>query len=143
MLYVALQLVLLFAYLLEIPELELEFPSSADFLHLAFSAFGIFIIILSMLQLNKNLSPFPTPRKNSELVTTGLFKYVRHPIYSGILIAAFFLAFYFNSGYKMLIFALLLILFYYKSEFEEKELMRKFPEYESYRANTGRFFPKF
>lgn len=142
MLYVALQFVLLIAYLFEVPELKMEFPSTADFLHLAFSVFGVVIIILSMLQLNKNLSPFPTPKKNSELVTTGLFKYVRHPIYTGILVTAFFLAFYLNSGFKMLIFVLLLILFYYKSEFEERKLMRKFPEYESYRANTGRFFPR-
>lgn len=141
-LYVALQFVLLVAYLFEVPELKIEFPSTADFLHLAFSVFGILMIILAILQLNKNLSPFPTPKKNSELITSGLFKYVRHPIYTGILITAFFLAFYLNSGYKMFIFVLLLILFYNKSEFEERELMRKFPEYESYRANTGRFFPK-
>ncbi len=142
LLYVTIQFLLLVAYMFDIPELKMEFSPTADFLHLAFSVIGVVIIILSMLQLNKSLSPFPTPKKNSKLITTGLFKYVRHPIYTGILITAFFLAFYFNSGFKMLIFILLLILFYYKSKFEERELIQKFPEYESYRASTGRFFPK-
>ncbi len=141
--FVALQLILFAAYLFEFHVFELEVPNETDFLHLGFAIFGFFMVGLAMLQLNKNLSPFPTPKKNSDLVTGGLFKYVRHPIYTGILIATFFLAFYLNSGYKLIIFFFLLILFYFKSGYEEKALQRKFPEYESYRASTGRFIPKF
>lgn len=140
---VAIQLVLLVAYLFDIPVFTLEVPDDVDFLHLVFAVFGILIIILGMLQLNKNLSPFPTPKKDAALMTGGLFKYVRHPIYTGILITTFFLAFYLNSGYKLIIFVLLLILFYFKTEYEEKALEEKFPEYESYKASTGRFIPKF
>lgn len=141
--FVGLQLALFAAYLLEVPLFDLEVPEQINFLHLAFVVLGAFIVVLGMLQLNKNLSPFPTPKKDSALITSGLFKYVRHPIYTGILIAAFFLAFYLHSGYKLLVFLLLLLLFYSKSIYEEKELLEKFPEYESYMANTGRFIPKF
>jgi protein-S-isoprenylcysteine O-methyltransferase Ste14 len=141
--FVGLQLALFAAYLFEVPLFDLEVPEQINFLHLAFAVFGTFIVGLGMLQLNKNLSPFPTPKKDSALITSGLFKYVRHPIYTGILIAAFFLAFYLHSGYKFIVFLLLLILFYYKSKYEEKALLQKFPEYESYKANTGRFIPKF
>src|SRR5690606_763109 len=110
--FVGLQFVLFGAYLLEFPQLRLNFPDNADIFNLILAGLGVIIIIVSMLQLSTNLSPFPTPKKDSELVVTGLFKYVRHPIYSGILMTTFFLAIYLNSGYKLIIVFLLGILFY-------------------------------
>ncbi len=143
LLFVIGQFILFAAYLFEIPELRLDFPDHADRVNLILAGIGIVIIIISMLQLNKNLSPFPTPPKNSELVVSGLFSYVRHPIYSGILMTTFFIAIYLNSGYKLLIFLLLAVLFYFKSEFEEEQLGKRFQGYKSYKAGTGRFYPKF
>lgn len=142
-LFVAGQFILFAAYLFEIPGLRLDFPDDADIINLILAGLGIVIIFLSLFQLRKNLSPFPTPLKNSELIVTGLFSYVRHPIYSGILITTFFLAIYLNSGYKLIICLVLAILFYYKSNFEEEQLEKKFPEYKSYKAGTGRFYPRF
>ncbi len=142
-LFVAAQFLLFAAYLFEIPEWRLDYPDDAAWVTLLLAGLGIVVIIIAMFQLNKNLSPFPTPPKNSELVVTGLFNYVRHPIYSGILMTTFFLAIYLNSGYKLMITVLLAILFYYKSEFEEKQLEKKFPGYKNYKASTGRFYPRF
>lgn len=142
-LFVLLQFALFAAYLFEVHALEIGLPENIRNLFLPFVAFGILMILISMLQLNKNLSPFPSPKKQSELITSGLFKNIRHPIYSGIIITAIFLALYFNSGYKILISLLLLLLFYHKSEYEEKKLLEKFPEYERYKLTTGRFFPSF
>ncbi len=141
--YVVAQFILFAAYLFEIPSLNLNFPNDADWINLILAGLGIIIIIVSMLQLNKNLSPFPSPPEKSELVVTGLFSYVRHPIYSGILMTIFFTAIYLNSGYKLIVFLLLAILFYYKSEFEELQLQKKFPGYKSYKVSIGRFFPRF
>lgn len=142
-LFVVAQFILFAAYLFEFPGLRLSYPDDADVINLILAGLGIVIIIIAIFQLNKNLSPFPTPVKNSELVVTGLFSYVRHPIYSGILITTFFIAIYLNSGYKLIIFVFLAILFYYKSEFEEKQLEKRFPGYKSYKAGTGRFYPRF
>lgn len=141
--FVGLQFLLFGAYLFEPSLFELNFPSNVDLIHLLLAIAGIVIIVVAMLQLNKNLSPFPTPKKNSALVKNGIFRYSRHPIYSGIMITTFFLAFYFNSGYKLLISCLLLLLFYRKSLYEEEKLEKKFPEYKSYKAETGRFWPRF
>ena len=142
-LFVIAQFLLFAAYLFEIPALRLNFPDDADWVNLILAGLGVVIILISILQLNKNLSIFPTPPKDSELVVTGLFNYVRHPIYSGILMTTFFMAIYLNSGYKLIIFLFLALLFYYKSDFEEAQLGIKFSGYNSYRASTGRFFPKF
>lgn len=140
--YVGMQFLLFAAYVFEIPGLTLDVPSSADPVNMVLAIVGFLIIFTAMVQLKKNLSPFPTPKKDADLVTSGLFEYVRHPIYTGILMVAFFLALYFHSGYKMFIFLLLVLLFYYKSEYEEEKLKNRHPGYDKYRAETGRFFPK-
>ncbi len=141
--FVGLQILLLAAYVPEFSWFCLTIPEKAAIVNLILAGAGIIIIIISLLQLNKNLTIFPTPRKDGELITSGLFSYMRHPIYSGILITTFFYALYSNSGYRLIIFVLLTILFYFKTEYEERALLKKFPDYESYRASTGRFFPKY
>ena len=140
---VGIQLVLLGAYIFDISSLKLQVPEEASLVNLGLAIAGFIIIIISILQLNTNLSIFPTPKKDGELIMSGLFKYVRHPIYTGILMTAFFYSLYSNSGYRLIISLLLVILFYYKSNYEEKALLLKFPAYKSYRASTGRFFPRF
>ncbi|MCM4160685.1 isoprenylcysteine carboxylmethyltransferase family protein [Antarcticibacterium flavum] len=141
--FVGIQFLLFAAYLFEVPHWSLNLPSNVDLVHLGLAIAGIVIILVAMLQLNKNLSPFPTPKKNSALVTTGLFQYFRHPIYTGIMITAIFFGLYLNSGYKLMIAVLLIILFYFKSNYEEQGLEDKFPGYKGYKASTGRFWPRF
>jgi protein-S-isoprenylcysteine O-methyltransferase Ste14 len=104
------------------------------------SILGFLIILIAILQLSKNLTPFPTPKENGVLINTGLYKYVRHPIYSGIFMAAIGIAFYTGSYWQLLISFILLILFYYKSKYEESLLMEKYNEYENYKKGTRRFF---
>ena len=102
---------------------------------------GAIILVLSLLQLNTNLSPFPSPKKTSSLVQTGLYKFMRHPIYGGIILIGLGFGFYSFSGWKLLITFTLIVFFYFKSRYEEKLLIHKFPEYAEYKKSTGRFFP--
>jgi protein-S-isoprenylcysteine O-methyltransferase Ste14 len=140
--YVGIQFLLFAVYLFDVKKLRFELFEFIQFILLPFIVAGIAIILISLFQLNKNLSPFPSPKENSELITTGLFSKIRHPIYSGILLLAFSFALYQYSGFKILISFFLLILFYFKTGYEEKQLCLKFPEYQHYKMNTGRFFPK-
>ena len=89
----------------------------------------------------KTFSPFPTPVADGELVTTGLYALARHPIYTCLLVAAFGFAYYSGSGYRMLVGLALLVLFYFKSDYEEKQLIARYPAYSAYRQKVGRFLP--
>lgn len=140
--YVALQVTLFLSFLLDISLLRFRLPVWIDHLLLPLIFIGAGVVLFALLQLKTNLSIFPTPLRGSELITHGLFKYIRHPIYSGILLSAFSLALYLGSGYKLLIAILLLILFYFKSNYEEKLLLHKFPEYKDYMKRSGRFLPR-
>lgn len=140
--YVSIQFILFAIYLFEVKKLKFDLPEFIDFIMLSLMLTGIAIIVISILNLNKNLSPFPSPKENSELITIGLFSRIRHPIYSGILLLAFSFALYQNSGFKILISFFLLILFYFKTSYEERQLSLKFPEYKNYKRTAGKFFPK-
>ena len=43
------------------------------------------IMIVSIKDLGRNLSPFPRPIKNSKLVTTGIYRFTRHPMYYSLI----------------------------------------------------------
>jgi len=139
---VGIQGILFIGYVLPIPAMHMDIPEYMAYLGLSLAIIGVLIIILAMLQLNTNLSPFPTPISNGTLIQHGLYKYIRHPIYSGILFAGIGYAIYAASGSKILITFLLLLLFIIKSNYEEKKLIAAFDAYPIYKKKTGRFFPK-
>jgi len=139
--FVIIQFGLFLIYTLDVKLLSINYPSFVNLLGLIISFIGAIVIIVALLQLNKNLSPFPSPKSNSKLIKNGLYKYIRHPIYTGILFYAFGNALYTNSVFKIVIGTLLCLLFYYKSKYEELKLLDFFKDYDMYRKNTGRFLP--
>ncbi|MCB0632690.1 MAG: methyltransferase [Saprospiraceae bacterium] len=140
--YVTIQGVLFVAYLFEMELITFHFPAVIALIGLIITIVGVIVTTLALLQLNRNLSPFPTPKSSAQLVQYGLYKYVRHPIYSGILFITFGYGLFSASLYKLLIAVALLVLFYLKSSYEEDLLMQVYPEYGKYRRSTGRFFIK-
>jgi len=103
---------------------------------------GSFCILIALLQLSERLSPFPTPKANARLLQNGLFKYVRHPIYSGLILAFSGWSLRNESPEQLAVSLLLWLLFWFKSHYEEKRLLDYFPGYSDYRKTTGRFWPK-
>ncbi|MEO6232587.1 MAG: isoprenylcysteine carboxylmethyltransferase family protein [Ferruginibacter sp.] len=104
---------------------------------------GLIIIITALLSLNKNISPFPSPRQQAVLITSGPFKLIRHPIYTGILMFTCGVGLYTENITRLIIFLLLLLLFNLKARYEEILLVKKFPAYTDYKKHTGMFLPKF
>jgi len=141
--FVLIQFGLCLTYVLDIFIIEVNWPEFIGIVGLLVSIFGVLIGIISLIQLNKNLSPFPSPKLDSELVQTGLYKFIRHPIYTGILCIAFGYGFYIGSVFKLIIAIAIYFLFYFKSRYEEKKLLAFFKEYKRYKESTGRFLPRF
>ena len=98
--------------------------------------------ILGVRSLGKGLTALPHPRDGSELVSSGVYRLVRHPIYGGLVIGAL--------GYGLAMQALvtavagpfvLLVFFTLKSAREEVWLEQRYPGYPAYRARTRRMLP--
>ena len=141
--FVAIQLLLLCIYIFPIDIIQVDLPVWLKYIGLIFSLISLLLAVSAVLQLNTNLSPFPTPLSSGRLITNGVFRIARHPIYTGIFGICVGYGIYSDSLYKFLISVALLLLFYYKSEYEEELLMFKYPTYSDYKKRTGRFFPKF
>ena len=140
--YVAVQFLLFALYFIDWGLLALDLPSWVTYPSLVLGIVGILIIIWGILSMNDSLSPFPSPKNDSNLVSTGIYGYVRHPIYSGILLSLVAFGLYTFSLFKILIVLLLALVLYFKSSLEEKLLLQRYEEYSAYKKKTGRFFPK-
>jgi len=103
---------------------------------------GFVILALSALALGKSLTAHPMPSKNAVLVTDGLYRFVKHPIYSGLILAAFGLTIAGGFFPHVIFFVALVVLLNYKASFEEKLLASTYPGYEEYSKKTGRFIPR-
>ena len=103
---------------------------------------AVFILLLSFLGLGSSLTANPVPKEKAELVTDGLYKLVRHPIYTGLLLLGLSLVLTAGVFPHVLVWLLLVVLLNFKARFEESLLMKKYPEYVEYAAKTGRFIPR-
>jgi protein-S-isoprenylcysteine O-methyltransferase Ste14 len=107
-----------------------------------FIAPGIIILFFSIKQLGGSLTANPVPRERGKLIETGLYKYVRHPIYTGLLLATLGSCVQSMAVVKFFFWFLLLALLIYKARFEEKLLAAKYSTYTDYMKRTGRFVPR-
>lgn len=85
----------------------------------------------------------PTPKQHADLITSGLYKCVRHPIYTSVLLGSFGITIWHGQMITLFASLCLLTLLTYKSSYEEALLAVKYPDYAHYRQQTGRFLPKF
>lgn len=104
---------------------------------------GIVGIFVSAYSIRSSLTAMPMPKEHGRLATTGLYQYVRHPMYTSVLVFSSGLALASGEFYKYILVVSLSILFYYKSSYEEKLLANKYDGYQKYAKKTPRFFPRF
>lgn len=93
------------------------------------------------LAIGRNLSPLPHPGARARLVRTGAYAVVRHPLYSGVMAAAFGWALVWQSWPALLAAAALIPFFRAKASREERWLRERFPEYAAYEKQVHRFIP--
>ncbi|MBI2146747.1 isoprenylcysteine carboxylmethyltransferase family protein [Candidatus Woesearchaeota archaeon] len=96
--------------------------------------------------LGKNKDDFWVSKKKEKrrtLITNGPYSKIRHPIYTSMILYYFGLILVFFHLVTFLFYVALLIVIIYTAISEENFLRKKFPEYENYMKDTGRFLPKF
>jgi protein-S-isoprenylcysteine O-methyltransferase Ste14 len=102
-------------------------------------AAGLGVLIWGVLSLGRNITPGAEPLATGELITSGAYAHVRHPIYNGVVLVL--------TGYTLawsnLILALILggiavLYFDAKARAEERWLVKRFPAYESYMRHVRR-----
>jgi protein-S-isoprenylcysteine O-methyltransferase len=116
-------------------------PALIGWIAAILSVAGIAFAIWARFHLGRNWSGVPTKKENHELVTSGPYRWVRHPIYSGVLLAAFGSALT-GTIFGIGVFLVASIIFFFRIDKEEKIMLELFPnEYPAYQAMTKRLIP--
>jgi protein-S-isoprenylcysteine O-methyltransferase Ste14 len=126
-----------------LPWASLPLPIWLRWVGVALSVFALFLLYWMFSSLGNNITDTVVTREEHALVTTGPYRWIRHPLYSfGTL---FFLGLSLVTArwplavMSILAFTLLAI----RTRTEEQKLLERFgEEYQAYRQRTGQFFPK-
>lgn len=109
----------------------------------ALSSAGIALRIAAMAQLGTRFSPLVVLQRDHDLRTDGLYSVVRHPGYTGAILAALGGALAFDSALGLPASALMAVLLARRAGREEALLASRFgDDYRRYRERTGGFFPR-
>ena len=91
------------------------------------------ILLVAIKDLGRNLSPFPRPINNSNLVTTGIYRYMRHPMYYSLIFISFGIFITKLSIYYLFLSISLGLIIKFKIALEEQYLNNKFKNYLLYK----------
>jgi protein-S-isoprenylcysteine O-methyltransferase Ste14 len=138
---------LLFSSRVPFPWLEMRLisPNSLiDALGIALTAVGVTFAIWARLYIGENWSSAAAVKVNHELIRTGPYAWVRHPIYSGLLLAAIGTSLVRDEVRGLLALPIVWFGFWIKSRIEEQFMLKTFgPAYAEYSRSTGALIPKF
>ena len=91
------------------------------------------ILLVAIKDLGRNLSPFPRPINNSNLVTTGIYRFMRHPMYYSLIFISFGVFITKLSIYYLFLSISLSLIIKFKIALEEQYLNNKFKNYLLYK----------
>lgn len=113
-----------------------------NFISIFLVIIGLFVAIYARYTLGSNWSAHVEMKVKHELITTGMYKYVRHPIYTGVILM--------RIGSVLVVGTVNLLLFFfigagyliYRLVQEEQLLIKYFPkEYPEYKKRTKALIP--
>jgi protein-S-isoprenylcysteine O-methyltransferase Ste14 len=102
------------------------------------SIVGTVFSIFTLAHLGRSFSLMAEARR---LVTTGPYRFVRHPLYLFETVASLGILLQFLSVYAVLVFIGYMLIQLQRMKNEEAVLEKTFPEYKDYRAKTSRVIP--
>jgi len=104
-------------------------------------AAGLVFMVVAAAWLRRGLTATPLPNAHAQLRTGGPYRFVRHPIYSGLLLFVAAHTAVSGSAVQLALAVLLTTLIMVKTRWEERRLAERFPDYVAYASRTPRFVP--
>ncbi|ABB57264.1 methyltransferase family protein [Synechococcus elongatus] len=138
------QLVLLVALVL-VPRWAI--PIAADWIvwrwaiAIPFLIMGAGLAIAGLRFLGDSLSPLPAPHAESTLVQTGIYAWIRHPLYSGLMIGSLGWAIALWSLSQAAVSLALIGVLIGKARLEERWLRDRYSDYVDYQTRVKAFIP--
>ena len=123
------------------PSLDTGAAAAATIAGAVFAALGLTLVASGAVSLGNSVSPYPRPKEDGQLVETGAFAIVRHPIYTGLSLLALGYSLIWMSFAALAATAALFVLLDVKSRREERWLAEKYDGYRAYSTQVRRLIP--
>jgi protein-S-isoprenylcysteine O-methyltransferase Ste14 len=110
---------------------------------LGIGAIGATLFVTTLRSLGRNLTDTVVTRQDHQLVTTGPYRWVRHPFYDAVLLCVVTVSLFAANWFIFLTGCAVFVLQVIRSGREDQHLLDRFGEpYLAYTRQTGRFFPR-
>ena len=117
-------------------------PYAKNYLSLALEIMGVALEIWAVITMGRhNLNITPLIKQEAQLVTWGPYRFIRHPMYSALLLIIWPIIIDRFSLFLLITGLVLTLVFIVKLFFEESVLKKHFVEYEDYMKTTKRLIP--
>ena len=103
--------------------------------------FGFIVLILAYFALRPSLRISPIPKNGAQFISQGVYKYVRHPMYLGLLSIGMALAANASNAIGWGLYLLLIATLNVKANFEDQLLREIHPESFHYQMHTSKILP--
>ncbi len=100
---------------------------------------GVWAIVL--MKMSNKFNVPPEVRKGSKLVKQSIYKYIRHPMYTSVLLYFLPALIFYFSWWRMGYFGILLVTLILKINYEEKLLKAAFSDYVNYQKHSWHLIP--
>ena len=105
------------------------------------AALGAAVAIAAGFQMGRRLTPLPYPAKEARLLTRGVYAWIRHPMYFGVIAMSVGWALYVRGALTLAYAAAIVVFFDVKSRREEIWLEQHFAGYAEYRRRVRKLIP--
>jgi len=99
---------------------------------------GIAVGTMALYGMKFSMSVLPNPKNGQGLIESGIYKFIRHPAYLGVLI---FTGSFIASWATLIMWLFLLFVLLIKIRLEENLLQEKFVDYKNYKKRTKMLIP--
>ena len=103
---------------------------------------GAWLIGVGVRDLGRQITPCPRPPRDGQLVETGIYRSIRHPIYAGVILVGIGWATFTGSLASLVAALALAVWMDLKARREEAWLLARYPGYVAYRTRSWRFVPR-
>lgn len=141
-LFVAAQAILIGALALMPSADHFAVPSWLRSVATALFCAGVVISVIACGFLGRSLTATPVPTSHATLRTSGPYRYVRHPIYTGVVLIVIAMSARSGSVFGLAVGAATVGFFHWKAAWEEQRLRDRFSAYAHYASTTPRFLPR-
>ena len=119
-----------------------SFSDERCWIGIGICAAGVAFAIWARRTLGRNWSGNPTIKEGHELIETGPYRFVRHPIYTGILVASVGTAVGVTRVRELVLLVFVAVSLWLKLKIEESLMTRQFPQtYPEYKRRTKALIP--